>query len=54
MVKTPSGFVLASLRGLNIPNRVCLASSLAAALLERRFDHPSVSMQLYLMIRSSP
>jgi len=36
MLKKASSYVLASLKGLNIPNDVCLAPSLAAALLVER------------------
>jgi len=47
MLKKSASFVLASLRGLPIPNRVRIASSLAAALLGSLFEHPAVVFASY-------
>ena len=40
MLKNPASFVLASLRGSNVPQGYASASSLAAALLDGLFEHP--------------
>jgi hypothetical protein len=46
MVKKPASFVLASLRGSTYLEKVCLASSLAAASLGGLFDHPAGQVSL--------
>jgi hypothetical protein len=45
MLKTPVSFVLASLRELSGQQRVRFVPSLAAALLNERFEHPAKTYQ---------
>jgi hypothetical protein len=48
MLKTAASCVLASLKACDIPKKVCLGFSLAAALPDVRFEHPATQIKNHL------